>query len=169
MGGANPGNRTDAPANLRSWQGRKCVQNGPAFNIPLATAYRKWLSSLSHYPGSAGLAGTLPELPSSRWPVLSMVFPATRPSALTARPPWPLKSPNPQLNPQMFIKGTHLTISFFLVCKIYNMNKLILCKCDFWMVCYFRIMLHRPLWRNILGLCFEQFTHLISHFQSLFC
>ena len=49
-------------------------------------SYSKGLGSLSHYPGPAGLAGTLPEHPSSCWPVLSMVFPAARMSALIARP-----------------------------------------------------------------------------------
>ena len=52
-GGLNPYTR-----NLRSRQGHLCSHS-----------YRKGLSSLPHYRGPVGLAGTLPEHPSSRWPL----------------------------------------------------------------------------------------------------
>ena len=42
--GASPGDRTGTPGNLRSWQGPKCVQNGPEFYIPITTG-RDWVAS----------------------------------------------------------------------------------------------------------------------------
>ena len=79
-GWANPGDQTRTTGNLRSWQGPKLCPEWA--RILCSHSYRKGLGSLSHYPGPAGLAGTLPEHPFSRWPVLSMVFPATKPSKL---------------------------------------------------------------------------------------
>ena len=62
-GGANPGNRTDTPGNLPSWQGPKSCPEWA--RMQCSHSYRKGLGNLSHYPGPAGLAGTLPEHPST--------------------------------------------------------------------------------------------------------